>query len=170
LVISESNHTTSAAQSGPSAGGWLRSRASAGHELQADVEADGPAQQIVDLLIRLGAGDGFRQRGQHDLRHRQSQRTADLAADQLGDQRLLPMAGAAELDDVLAPVIGLGHGRQRAALAQWRGVAGDGDAADHLRSVLPGDAEGRTLREGGVPMTDKTPKRPPKKKQPKKPK
>jgi hypothetical protein len=45
------------------------------------------------------------------------------------------MPRAAELDQGLASVIGLHQRRQRAALAQRRDVAGDGDGADHFGSV-----------------------------------
>ena len=83
----------------------------------------------------LGASDGFGQRGQHDLRHRQAERTADLAGDELGDQRLLAVAGAPELDDVLALVIGLHEGREGTSLPERRDVARDLDGAQHAARV-----------------------------------
>ncbi len=117
----------------------------AGHEGKADVEPDRPAEQIADLVVRLRPGDLLRQRREHDLGHRQAERSTDLPHHELRDQRLLAVAGAAELDDVLAPVIGLDQRRQRASLAERRDVSGDVDACAacarvyvaRRRTVLP---------------------------------
>ena len=51
----------------------------------------------------------------------------------LGDERLRPLAGAAELQHVEPVVVGLHEARQRAALAQRRHVAGRDDAGKHGR-------------------------------------
>ena len=51
-------------------------------------------------------------------------RAGQLADDHLGDQHLEALAGAAELADVGAEVVGLDDPGQRAALAQRRDVAG----------------------------------------------
>ena len=53
----------------------------------------------------------------------------DLAGDELGDQRLRSLPGAAELEHVHAVVVGLDDRGQRAALAQRRDVARGGDGA-----------------------------------------
>ena len=110
----------------------------AGHEGKPDVEAHRPPQQVADLVVRLGAGNLLRQRRQHDLRHRKAQGAPDLPHDELGDQRLLAVAGAAELDDVLAAVVGLHQCRQRAALPQRRDVPGDVDRAEHAGECSAG--------------------------------
>ena len=63
---------------------------------------------------------------------------AELAGDDLGDERLLALPGAAELRDVHPVVVGLHEPGQRAALAQGLGVAGRGDGAqgvEHARSL-----------------------------------
>ena len=50
-----------------------------------------------------------------------------LADDELGDEHLRPLPGAAKLQHIHARVVGFDDGRQRAALAQRRDVARGGD-------------------------------------------
>jgi hypothetical protein len=87
------------------------------NEGETDVEADGPAQQVANLIVGLTPGDRFGQQREHQLRDGKAQRTPDLADDQLRDERLLAVPGAPELDDVLAAVIRLHERRKGAALA-----------------------------------------------------
>ena len=61
--------------------------------------------------MRLTARDLLGELGEHEVGNREAEGPADLARRQLGDERLLAVAGAAELDDVLAAVIGLHEGR-----------------------------------------------------------
>ena len=94
----------------------------AGQEVDAEVEADARGEQVLHLLVRLVAGDpGV----QVDAR-RSGTRTegaGDLADDDLGDQHLGALSGAAELQHVGAVVVGLDDAGQRPALTQWRDVA-----------------------------------------------
>jgi hypothetical protein len=106
-----------------------------GQEVERDVRPGGARDQLLDLRIRLGAGEGGVQLDQHDLRDRQAQQPGDLARHELRDQRPGALAGGPELQDVQAVVVGLDEGRQRAALAQGRDVAGRRDGPDHGRSV-----------------------------------
>ena len=64
---------------------------------------------------------------QDDLRDRQAERPAELAGDELRDERLRALAGGMELDDVQTVVVRLEESGQGAALAQRGDVAGRGD-------------------------------------------
>ena len=77
----------------------------------------------------------------HELGHRQAERARQLAGDHLGDERLRALAGAAELHDVQAVVVGLDEAGQRAALAQRRHVARGGDAAQRAGASRASFAE-----------------------------
>ena len=59
----------------------------------------------------------------HELRHRQAEQPSELARDELGDERLGALRGAAELRHVRAVVVGLDDRGYRAALAERRQVA-----------------------------------------------
>ena len=76
----------------------------------------------------LGARQVRIELDQDDLGHRQIHRACELAREQLGDQRLRPLAGAAKLEHVHAVVICLDDRGHRAALAERGDVARDGDS------------------------------------------
>ena len=73
-----------------------------------------------------------------ELGHRRSRAPRDLARDDLRDEGLRPLAGAAELEDVEPVVVGLDDRGQRAALAQRRDVARRLDRAQHRASLSSG--------------------------------
>ena len=129
LVTKASNQTIAEASA---ASGCVRHRIErhrAGQVVERDIEPAARADQVLDLRIGLGAREVRIELDQHDLRHRQAGGAADLAGEQLRDQRLRSLAGAAELEHVHAVVVRLddrGHG---ATLAQRRDVARDGDGA-----------------------------------------
>jgi len=87
------------------------------------VGAGAGPDQVLDLGVGLGAREVGVDRREDDLRHRQAERAADLAGDELGDERARSLPGAAELEDVEAVVVAFDDRRQRAALAQRRHVA-----------------------------------------------
>ncbi len=69
--------------------------------------------QVLDLLVRLPLAEARVEVDGHQSGHGQSEPPPELAADDLGDQRLRPLARAAELDDVQAVVVGLDDRRQQ---------------------------------------------------------
>jgi hypothetical protein len=102
----------------------------AGEEVDGEVEAGAGLDQGLDLGVGLGAAEDGVERGEGDVGDGQAEGAADRAGDELGDEDLGALAGAAELEDVGAEVVGLDDGRQRAALAQGGDVAGDSDGSD----------------------------------------
>ena len=130
-----SSHSTLAATAAASgASGFSRDPVvpeRAGQEVDAQVEPGTGVDQVLDLLVRLVAGDLGVQVERHQPRRAQPDPARELAHDHLGDQHPDPLAGAAELADVGAQVVGLHDPGQRAALAQGRDVADDPDGRDH---------------------------------------
>jgi hypothetical protein len=74
-----------------------------------------------------------------------SQNSPCQTADDLRHQREGAVAGAAELQHVGTEVTGLDDGWQAAPLAQWRHVAGDGDAFKHARQAIANGVGGRRI-------------------------
>ena len=69
----------------------------------------------------------------------EAERARELAGDDLGDERLAALAGAAELEDVEAVVARLDERGQRAALAERRDVARGLDPLElHARRAYRG--------------------------------
>ena len=136
LVTSASSQTTSAARSGSGGGPAAGENGSdAGRKSSAEVRARAREQQVLDLGVRLGAADRRVELDEHELGHGQPERAGELAGDDLRDERLRPLPGTAELEDVEAVVVGLDERGQRAALAERRHVAGRGDGAHSGRAV-----------------------------------
>ena len=144
FVTSASNQTMSAARSGPGARPRRAARRRVerqrpGQEVETEVEAGAAHEQVLDLGVRLGpcrAPDRAR-RGRSPGTGRPSARPSS-PRDQLGDQRLGPLAGAVELDDVQPVVVGLDEAGQRAALAERRDVAGRGHGPERQAAWLGG--------------------------------
>ncbi len=118
-------------------GGLVRRRAGrqraveaerAGQEVDAQVAPDAGAQQVLDLLVGLVAGQLLVEVEHHQPWGAQPDPTGQLGHHHLGDQHPQALAGATELADVGAEVLGLHDAGQAAALAQRGDVAGDGDA------------------------------------------
>ena len=126
-------------------------------EVEAQVQARAPIQQLLDLLVRLGPAEGRIELDEDDLGDRQPERPADLAGDELGDQRLRPLAGPAVLHDVQPVVVRLHQSGQRATLAERRDVAGGGHGPDGDRgrgwAWHPGKRSGP--RAGPSPLGDR---------------
>ena len=93
-------------------------------QVDAEVEAQAGVEQVLHLLVGLVAPDLRRQVDGHQVRDRYVDEPGDPGDDDLGHQHPQPLAGAAELADVDAQVVGLDDPGQRAALAQRRHVAG----------------------------------------------
>ena len=126
-----------------------------GQVVERQVQAGAVVDQRVDLGVGLGARQVGIELGEDDLRHRQAERPRDLAGDELGDQRLRALAGAAELQHVQPVVVGLDDRRQRAAFAERRHVAGDanGPERQHRRIVARRRANvcaARVMRRGAA--------------------
>jgi hypothetical protein len=113
-----------------------------GQEVEADVAPAARGDQLLDLGVGLGAAELRVELDQHDLGHVEPERAPELAGDELGHERARALAGAAELQDVQAVVVGLDEPRHRPALAQRRHVAGRGHRPRRGR-------RGRAVAHGG---------------------
>ena len=80
-------------------------------EVHAEVEAGAGVEQVLHLLVRLVAGDLRVQLQGDQVRGAQPDPPGQLADDHLGDQHPQSLAGAAELADVGAQVVGLDDAR-----------------------------------------------------------
>ena len=110
-------------------------------EVDAQVRPGRAIEELLHLPVRLARGEAGVELHEDELRDGQAEGPRKLADDHLRDQRLGALAGAVELDDVEAVVVGLAQAGQRAALAEGRDVAGRGDGAEHqgsVRAVLAG--------------------------------
>ena len=99
----------------------------AGQEVDAQVEAQAGVEQVLHLLVGLVAGDPLLELQHHQSRRAQVEPERQLADDHLGDQHGQALAGATELADVGAQVVGLDDAGERSALAQRCHVAGRTD-------------------------------------------
>ena len=88
----------------------------------------------------------------HQLGHRQPERPAQLAGDDLGHQRADALPGAAELHDVEPVVVGLDEPGHRAALPQGRDVSG----GDHAAQLGRHGAHSGSARGGGARRPPRT--------------
>ena len=80
-------------------------------EVAAEVEAEGRVEQVLDLLVRLVLRDlGVEVDGDH-VRDADAEAPCQLADEHLGHQDPQSLAGAAELHDVRAEVVGLDDAR-----------------------------------------------------------
>jgi hypothetical protein len=104
-------------------------------EVHAQVQPDARVEQVLYLLVRLVAGDRRVELDRDQVGGADAEPAGQLADDHLGDQRARALAGAAELADVGAQVVGLDDARERAALAQRRDVACGGDGGDHQTNL-----------------------------------
>ena len=103
-------------------------------------EATASEQQVLDLGIGLGATDRGIELDQDELGHGKPERADKLSDDHLRDERLRPLAGAAELEDVEPVVVRLDERGQRAPLPQGRHVARRRDPAHVRERISPGRA------------------------------
>ena len=99
----------------------------AGQEVDAEVGADAGVEQVLHLLVGLVAGELGVEVEHDEARGAQPEPGRQAADDDLGDEHLRALAGAAELADVGAEVVTLDDAGQAAALAQRGDVARDGD-------------------------------------------
>ncbi len=106
-----------------------------GQEAEARVEARAAIEQLPDLRVWLRTAEIGRQVDEHDLRHGQSQQTAERPCDDLRDERTGTLPGAAELDHVCHAIVGLHDRRQGTTFAQGRGVSDGTDGSHHEPSV-----------------------------------
>jgi hypothetical protein len=120
---------------GPAAGA---ERQCARQEVDTEVQATACEQQVLDLGIGLGATDRGVELDQDELGHGKPERAGELADDDLRDERLRPLPGAAELKDVEPVVVRLDERGQRAALPQGRHVARRRDPAHVRERSAPG--------------------------------
>ena len=104
-------------------------RQGAGQEVEAEVDATAPVDEVLQLLVGLGVAEPGIDIDEHEVRHRQTQRTGDLAGQPFRHQRARSLARAVELHHVQAIVVRLDETGQRAALTQRRHIAGRGDVA-----------------------------------------
>ena len=125
----------------------------AGQVVDPEVGPGARPQQVLDLLVGLGHGQGRVDVDHDELRHGQSQPTGQPAGHDLGHQRGGPLTRPAELDHVGAQVVGLHEARQGAPLAQRGHVAGRLDASQHPPSVGADRIGGFTRHRRGDPLT-----------------
>ena len=90
---------------------------------RADVDPVAPAQDLLDLGIGLGPAERRTDLDQRGLRHRESEPLGEHSHDQLGDEGLGSLAGAAELDHEETRIRG-DDGRQRSAFPKRLQVPG----------------------------------------------
>ena len=169
FVTRASSHTTSAAKpgsgSGPAAG------------LKGSAPGRKSTPRLSPSLARSrswisGSGSARADRrvelDESELRHRQAERAGELADYDLRDERLRPLPGAAELEDVQPVVVGFDERRERPALPQRRHVPRRGDPP-HARERTAGSrptAASRPCTGHGptgrvpVPGTKTRPRRP----------
>ena len=75
--------------------------------VEREIEADACLDEILYLGIRLRTRKVCVELDEDDLGHRQAERARDFAGDELRDQRLRPLARAAEFQHVHALIVGL---------------------------------------------------------------
>ena len=112
-----------------------------------------PELVFVELDPALGAAELRVEVDEHELRDVEPEGPPDLPRDELGHQRARPLAGAAELQDVEAVVVGLDEPGHRAALAQRRHVPGRGHQPRRRRrgrAVAHGGDLSEPRREAGI--------------------
>ena len=107
----------------------------AGQEIDRQIEPDAGVEQILDLLVRLAPTQLGVDLDQRQIRDRDAQPSAELADHDLGDQRLRPLAGAGELDDVRPRVVGFHQPGQRPAFAQRGQVRRRRDHREHAATL-----------------------------------
>ena len=83
--------------------------------VEGQVEAGAGREQVLYLGIGLGAAQHGIELNEDEFRHRQAQRSLQLAGHQLSDQRAVALTRPAEFDHVQAIVVCLHDRRQRAA-------------------------------------------------------
>ena len=138
FVTSASNQTIAAASSGDGAGpAGGRNGSAPGRK---STPRFGPALASSRSWISA-SGSARPMRGieldDGELRHREARaRARELAGDDLGDERLAPLARAAELEHVEAVVVRLDDSRQRPALAKRGHVTRRGDRRNFIAETL----------------------------------
>lgn len=98
--------------------------------VEAQVQARAAVEGVEDLRVRLGRGERTVELDEDDLGHREAHCPRDLARQELGDQRLLALAGAAQLHDVEAEIVAFDERGDRAAFFERHHVARGRDGAD----------------------------------------
>jgi hypothetical protein len=116
-----------------------------------DVDAMTRAQEVLDLRIRLGAAERRLDVHERELRHRQPEGAREQPHDDLRDERLRPLARAAELHDEEPSIVRVDDGGQRPALAQRLHVSGgdDGRESAHAGRARVGRRERVQSRDYG---------------------
>ena len=113
-----------------------------GQEVHAEVDAAAGPDEIVDLLVRFRVAERRIDVDRDEVGNREADRAPDLAREPLGDERAGSLAGASELDDVEAVVVGLDEPGERAAFSQRRHVARGHDGSHHPQSLTEPGAGG----------------------------
>ena len=126
-----------------------RERQRAGQEVHPEVDPAAGGDQLLDLGVGLGGAQRGVELHQHELGHRQPERARHLPGDDLGGERLGPLAGAAELEHVQPVVVGLHQPGHRAALPQRGHVPGRGHRAEHA-GIMAGHADEAVGAAGGA--------------------
>src|SRR6185295_3011900 len=89
-----------------------------GQIIECEVQTGTRVDQVLDLGVRLRASEIGVEFDKDNLRHRQSQRAADLACHQLRDQSFWPLTRAPEFEHIHSVVIGFNYRWKRSAFAQ----------------------------------------------------
>ena len=107
--------------------------------VEREVETGTRPDQVLDLRVRLSAGEFGVQRHEDDLRHWQPCRTGDLPGYQLSDERLGSLPRTAEFEHVHAIIIRFDNGWKRSPFAQRGNIPCGNDCSQvhGLSTALP---------------------------------
>src|SRR5262249_40370358 len=109
--------------------------------VEPEVQTGARLERQANFRIRLARCERATELDENDLRDREPGRASERARQELGDERLGALAGAAEFDDVEAEVVSLDEGGYGAALAKREDIpdgvygaqhAGEGGSAAKL--------------------------------------
>jgi hypothetical protein len=123
----------------------------AGQEVDAEVDPDTGAEQVLHLLVGLVAGQVRPEVEEHLSWRAEPDPLGQARDDHLRDQHPQSLPGAAELADVGAEVVGLDDAGEAAALPERRDVAGDRDGRKTQQAqvfVVPAALFARRARRG----------------------
>ena len=107
-----------------------------GKEVDPEVAARTGGQEVLDLLVGLVPGDRAREVDDRQPGGRDAEASGDLADEHLRDEHLAALAGAGELHDVGAEVVGLDEPGEGPALAQRGDVPDGGDGLEHPHRLV----------------------------------
>jgi hypothetical protein len=97
--------------------------------VEPEVQPGAAVEGRENLRVGLRRGERAIQIDEHQLRHGEAECSADLTRDELRDQRLLALPGAAQLDNVKTQVVGFDQRGHGAALAERHHVPLGADGA-----------------------------------------